>query len=100
MIPRLSSAVAPVTEKFRLLFKVKKTRFCNFTMLQKQQKKCLLKTEHSELNSCMNMVAKLGIDALKIYEQMRLKIGKNLRTASLNLKFSGSYKKKSLMGYR
>ena len=42
------------------------------------------------------MVAKIDIDALKIYEQMTLKITKKLRTASLNSKFTeltGSYKK-------
>ena len=43
------------------------------------------------------MVVIIDIDALKIGEQvknkMRLKIGKKLRTASLNSKFTGSNKK-------
>ena len=45
------------------------------------------------------MVAKIDVDALKIYEQikklMRLKIGKKLKTASHNLKFIDSYQKKN-----
>ena len=52
-------------------------------------------TEHSELISFTNIVARINIDALKIL--MRLKIGKKLRTASLNTKFTGSYKKKSVL---
>ena len=40
------------------------------------------------------MVAMIDMDALKIFEQIRLKIDKRLRTASLNSKFTGSYKKK------
>ena len=42
------------------------------------------------------MVAKIDIDALKTkkknQEQMRLKIGKTLKTASLDSRFSGSKK--------
>ena len=41
------------------------------------------------------MAAKIDIDALKIFtksEQMRLNIGKKLKTASLNSKFTGSKK--------
>ena len=41
------------------------------------------------------MAAKMDIDALKILKKsrtMRPKIGKKLKTASLNLKFSGSKK--------
>ena len=36
------------------------------------------------------MVAMIDIDALKILEQMRLKIDKKISTASLNPKFKGS----------
>ena len=41
------------------------------------------------------MVAKIDIDALKVkknQEQMRLKIGKKLKTASLNSRFTSSKK--------
>ena len=38
------------------------------------------------------MITKIEVDDLKIWEQMRLKMGKKLRTASLNSKFNGSYK--------
>ena len=41
------------------------------------------------------MAAKINIDALKIFtksEQMRLNIGKKLKTVSLNSKFTGSNK--------
>ena len=40
------------------------------------------------------MVAKINIRVFKIEEQLRLKFGKKLRTASLTLIFIGSYKKK------
>ena len=46
------------------------------------------------LNSCTNVVAKINISVFKIEEQLRLKFGKKLQTASLNLIFIGSYKKK------
>ena len=36
------------------------------------------------------MVAEIGINALKILEQMRPKIGKKLKIASLNSRFTGS----------
>ena len=43
------------------------------------------------------MVVKIDIDALKIFflnqEQMKLKIGKKLKTASLNFRVTGSKKK-------
>ena len=40
------------------------------------------------------MVTKIDINALKIYEQLRLKIGKKLRTINLNSKYrTGSYEK-------
>ena len=38
------------------------------------------------------MVARINIHVFKIEEQMRLKFGKKLRTASLNLIFIGSSK--------
>ena len=60
-------------------------------MLAKAGKKGLLKlTEHSKLNSFTTLVAEIDVDALKILEQMRLKIWKRLGTASLNSKFTGS----------
>ena len=44
------------------------------------------------------MVAKMDVDALKIEEQikkqMRLNIGKKLKTASHNSKFTDSYRKR------
>ena len=44
------------------------------------------------------MFAKTDVDALRIYEQikkqMRLKIGKKLKTASHNSKFTNSYQKR------
>ena len=44
------------------------------------------------------MVAKIDVDALKIYKQikkqMRLKIGKKSKTASHNSKFTDSYQKR------
>ena len=46
-------------------------RFCNFTMLQKQEK-------HLHSNFLQNQ------------EQMRLNIGKKLKTASRNSRFTGS----------
>ena len=46
------------------------------------------------LNSCTNVVAKINIHVFKISEQLRLKFGKQRRTASLNLIFIGSYKEK------
>ena len=48
------------------------------------------------LNSCTNVVAKINIRVFKIEEQLRLKFGKKLQTASLNLIFIGSYKKSIL----
>ena len=39
-------------------------RFCNFTMVVKAEKKRLLK--HSEVNSFINTVVEIDIDALKI----------------------------------
>ena len=66
-------------------------------MLQKQQKKRLLKqTEHLKKSSFTSIAAIIAIDALKTEEQMRLKIGKKLRIASLNSKFTCSYKKRAL----
>ena len=45
------------------------------------------------------MVAKIDVDAVKLYEQnwkqMMLKIGKKLKTTSHNSKFTGSFKKES-----
>ena len=38
------------------------------------------------------MAVKIDIDALKIYEQTRLKIAKKIRTASFNSTFTSSYK--------
>ena len=67
-------------------------------MLQKQEKSLhlsLKQAELYELNSVSNMPAKIDIDALKILqnqEQMRLNIGKKLKTASLNSRFTGSKK--------
>ena len=53
---------------------------------------------HWELNSFTNMVAKTDVDAPQNLrtnkKQMKLKIGKKVRTASLNLKFPRSYKKR------
>ena len=60
------------------------------------------------LSSCTNVVAKITIRGakinirvfkihirvFKIQEQLTLKFGKKVRTASLNLIFNGSYKKK------
>ena len=46
------------------------------------------------LNSCTNVIAKINIRVFKIKEQLRLKFGKKLRIASLNLIFIGFYKKK------
>ena len=46
------------------------------------------------LSSCTNVVAKINIRVFKIQERLRLKFGKMLQTASLNLIFIGSYKKK------
>ena len=48
-------------------------RFCNFTMLQKQEKSLHLskQTEQYELNSVSNMPAKIDIDALKIFTKSR-----------------------------
>ena len=37
------------------------------------------------------MITKIDVDVLKILEQMILKMGKKLRTANLNSKFTGSY---------
>ena len=74
----------------------KKTSFFGYAILRccKRGNKNLRKlTEHSELNNFTNMVAKIDIDALKISEQMMLKIGEKLRTASLNSKVTGSHKK-------
>ena len=45
-------------------------------------------------NSRTNVVAKINIRVFKIYEQLRPKFGKKRRTASLNLIFIGSFKKK------
>ena len=49
-------------------------RFCNFTMLQKQEKSLhlsLKQTELSELNSVSNMPAEIDIDALKSFTKSR-----------------------------
>ena len=46
------------------------------------------------LNSCTNVIAKINIRVFQIQEQLRLKFGKKLRTASLDLIFIGSYEKK------
>ena len=46
------------------------------------------------LNSYTNVFAKINIRVFKIEEQLRLKFGKKIRTASLDLIFIGSYKKK------
>ena len=79
------------------LVKIKMLAFSQsrFTMLQKHQKKrSLNQKEQWELSSFGNMVAIIDIDASKILEQItRLKIGKKLRTTSLNSKFTSSYKK-------
>ena len=46
------------------------------------------------------MVAVIDIDALKIYEQLRLKISKKLRTTiNLDSKFTSFYKKKFSLLY-
>ena len=48
--------------------------FCNFTMLQKQEKSLhlsLKQTELQELNSVSNMPAEVDIDALKIFTKSR-----------------------------
>ena len=37
-----------------------------------------------------HIVTRIDIDALKILEQMKVKIGKKLRTANFNSKFTGS----------
>ena len=81
-------------ENILVVFQVEKARFFAFAKLRcwKSIKKGFLQqTEHWELNSFTNIVAKIGVDALKIYEQVRLKIGKKLSTVSLNSKFT--YKK-------
>ena len=54
-------------------------------MFQKAAKKHLLKlTKHLKLSSFTNMITKIDVNDLQILEQMRLKVGKKLRTASFN----------------
>ena len=54
-------------------------------MLQKQIKSLLKQIKHKSYTN--NMIAKFEIDAIKIYEQMRLKMAKKLRTAGLDSNF-------------
>ena len=60
-----------------------------------RKKPSLMQTEQQELSNVSNMPAKIDIDALKIFtnqKQMRLNIGKKLKTASLNSRFTESKK--------
>ena len=68
---------AQAIEKFfRQLFNLKKACFCNFTMLQKQEKSLhlsLKQAELQELNSVSNMPAEIDIDAFKSFTKSRTK---------------------------
>ena len=74
-------------------------------MLQKQEKSLhlsLKQTELQELNSVSNIPAKLTSMLSKFLqnqEQLRLNIGKKLKTASLNSRFTGSKKEVYLVTY-
>ena len=77
--------------KFLAIVQIEKTRFFAFAILRccKGNKKVFSQDDRAfEIKQL-----KLNIDALKMYEQMRLKIDKKFRT-SINSKFIGSYKKK------
>ena len=39
------------------------------------------------------MLAKINVNPFKVWKQMRLKIGENLKQSSLNSKFTGSIRK-------
>ena len=68
--------------------------------MHKKQKKAFTQADRaSEAKHCCKLIAKIDIDALKFKkneEQMRLKIGKKLKTASLKSKVTGSEKKNSV----
>ena len=68
----------------------------NFYYAAKQEWSLYSGEENRKLNTLANIFAKIDIDALKlikkIQEQMITKIGKNLKTVSLNSKATGSEK--------
>ena len=79
--------------KFLTVAQIEKTSFLLLQLYAKAAKQRLLNlTNHSK--PFYNMITKTDDDDLKISEQMRLKMGYKLKAASLNSKFTDSYKKK------
>ena len=72
-------------------------RFRNFTMLQKQEKSLHLSRQSNKnqkvFQTCPLKLTSMLSKVLQNQEQMRLNIGKKLKTASLNSRFTGSKKK-------
>ena len=78
-----------IEKNFWQLFNLKKACFFSFAILRccKSKKKARIGIEQQELNSVANTPA-------KIEEQMRLNIGKKLKTACLNSRFACSKKRR------
>ena len=77
--------------------RVKHQLFKVYNDVETVKKRLPKQARPQEIKNYTNMLANIDIKDLKIKEQMRLKICKKLRTASLNPKFTVSYKKKFMM---